>query len=93
MKDCLIACIRGRVQGVGFRYHTQAQANRLNISGWVRNCPDGSVEACICGNPTQIASMQQWLKQGPDFAVVDHIEFSAGHLPDNCNDFRIRYIT
>jgi len=33
--------------------------------------------------------MKQWLKRGPGYAQVDHVEFSAGHLPDNCNDFRI----
>ncbi|PJA32059.1 MAG: acylphosphatase [Zetaproteobacteria bacterium CG_4_9_14_3_um_filter_53_7] len=89
--ECLMVRIQGRVQGVGFRYHTQAEASRLGISGWVRNCDDGGVESCICGSPAQIASMKQWLQRGPDYAHVETIEFSAGHLPDNCNDFRIRY--
>jgi len=91
MRECLIARIHGRVQGVGFRYHTQIAANRLGISGWVRNMADGGVETCVCGNEPQIAAMKNWLKQGPDCARVEKIEFSAGHLPDNCNDFRIRY--
>ncbi|OIO70796.1 MAG: hypothetical protein AUJ57_08010 [Zetaproteobacteria bacterium CG1_02_53_45] len=89
--ECLIARIQGRVQGVGFRYHTQIQANRLGISGWVRNCKDGAVEACIGGSEAQVAAMKQWLKQGPDCARVESIEFSTGHLPESCNDFRIQY--
>ncbi|MDQ6999659.1 MAG: acylphosphatase [Mariprofundus sp.] len=89
MKDCLYVSIQGRVQGVGFRYYTQIEARKLGISGWVRNQPDGSVEACICGEAGALAAMQAWLKHGPGFAHVEHIEFSAGHLPDNCNDFRI----
>ncbi len=89
MKDCLYVSIQGRVQGVGFRYYTQIEARKLGISGWVRNRSDGSVEACICGEAETLAAMQVWLKHGPSFAHVEHIEFSAGHLSDNCNDFRI----
>ncbi|MDQ6982897.1 MAG: acylphosphatase [Mariprofundus sp.] len=89
MKGCLSVHIQGRVQGVGFRYYTQLEAQRLGVCGWVRNQPDGSVEACICGNAESLATMQAWLNHGPNYAQVEHIEFSAGHLPDNCNDFRI----
>ena len=89
MNDCLNVHIQGRVQGVGFRYYTQIEARKLGATGWVRNCADGSVEALICGSPEQLNAMKQWLKHGPCYAQVEHIEFSAGHLPDNCNDFRI----
>ena len=89
MKDCIHVTIQGRVQGVGFRYYTQREARKLGISGWVRNCPDGSVEAIICGETERLDSMKQWLKHGPSYAQVEHIEFSAGHLPNNCKDFRI----
>jgi len=89
MKACFHVRIQGRVQGVGFRYYTQIEARKLGVSGWVRNCADGSVEALICGAPEQLDTLKQWLKRGPGYAQVDHVEFSAGHLPDNCNDFRI----
>jgi len=89
MKACCHVRIQGRVQGVGFRYYTQIEARKRAVSGWVRNCADGSVEALICGAPESIDAMKQWLKSGPSYAQVDQIEFSAGHFPDNCNDFRI----
>ncbi len=89
MRVCKHARIEGRVQGVGFRYYTQMQAQRLGICGWVRNGSDGSVEAMICGKIEQLEAMKQWLKCGPDYAHVALIEFSAGHLQDSCNDFRI----
>ncbi len=89
MRNCLHFRIQGRVQGVGFRYYTQIEARRLGVVGWVRNLLDGSVEAMIGGEPEALAAMQAWLRHGPDLARVDAIECSAGHLPDNCNDFRI----
>jgi len=89
MTSCVHAHIQGRVQGVGFRYYSQIQARKLGIAGWVRNQPDGSVEALICGESEAVEQMKQWLKRGPGYAQVETIEFSAGHLPDNCNDFHI----
>ncbi len=89
MTVCVHAHIQGHVQGVGFRYYTQIEARKIGVSGWVRNQPDGSVEAMICGETEQLDAMKMWLKCGPGYAQVEHIEFSAGYLPDNCNDFRI----
>jgi len=89
VKSCFNVRIQGRVQGVGFRYYTQIEARRLGICGWVRNQPDGSVEVLIGGNSEQVEALKQWLRHGPGYAQVRHIECSAGHLPDNCNDFRI----
>jgi len=68
--------IEGRVQGVGFRYYTELEANRLGINGWVRNCEDGSVETLICGDETQLNTMLAWLKHGPPSAMVSdtHVE-------------------
>ena len=83
--------MHGRVQGVGFRYHTRMQANRLGLHGWVRNLPDGDVEACIAGSETQITIMKQWLHQGPSHASVERVEFRASTLPESCNSFSIRY--
>ena len=72
--QCLLLRIRGRVQGVSFRYHTERQARQLGIDGWVRNMPDGSVEACICGDPESLAAMRDWLSHGPAHATVASID-------------------
>ncbi|PIQ30201.1 MAG: acylphosphatase [Zetaproteobacteria bacterium CG_4_9_14_3_um_filter_49_83] len=66
--------VSGRVQGVGFRYHTQQQAQKIGIRGWVRNLPDGRVEAMVGGNASAIARMKTWLESGPAFAHVDHMQ-------------------
>ena len=66
--------IRGRVQGVGFRYATVAAATRLGIAGWVRNRADGSVEAVVQGSPEAVESMIAWARRGPDAAVVQGVE-------------------
>lgn len=86
---CLLACIRGQVQGVSFRYHTQSQARRLGLRGWVRNLPGGSVEACICGEPEQIKAMQQWLKHGPAYATVTSVNFENSELSGQQSGFHI----
>ncbi len=80
-KTCLLAQISGQMQGVGFRYYTQREAARLGIDGWVRNMPDGSVEACIVGMEPQLTTMKQWLQHGPLHASVEHIEFSSVSVP------------
>jgi len=64
----------GRVQGVGFRYATQREAQRLGVRGWVRNRHDGSVETLIQGDPAQLEAMQAWLEHGPRTAQVLQIK-------------------
>lgn len=88
---CLKVTVYGRVQGVFFRQGTCEQARRLGIKGWVRNMPDGTVEALICGDEEQLAAMQAWLAEGPPLAQVRRItvEEDSGQM---CPvDFRIRY--
>lgn len=62
--------IEGRVQGVGFRYHTVARARELGLCGWVRNCPDGRVETEFEGPETAVAEMESWCRNGPITARV-----------------------
>ncbi len=81
--------VRGRVQGVGFRWFVEAEAHRLGIAGWVRNNADGSVEVLAMGAREQLAALRSRLRQGPRAARVDDVEeFEAKPVP-GLNVFRI----
>ena len=69
-----LARVRGRVQGVGYRESCVDAAISLNVTGWVRNRADGSVEAMLQGAPAQLAAMRDWLRHGPPMARVDGVE-------------------
>ena len=81
--------IRGRVQGVGFRYWTAQQARELGLAGWVRNEPDGSVAALLGGSDEAVADMLARLRQGPRGAVVSDIAVEPAEAQDVSGDFRI----
>jgi acylphosphatase len=66
--------IRGRVQGVCFRYATKEQADALGLTGWVRNCPDGSVEVVAEGPTARLDVLSEWLKRGPPAARVMEVQ-------------------
>ena len=71
-KRAVKANVKGRVQGVGFRFSTQRQAQRLGVKGWVRNERDGSVTVVAEGPKAAVDEMVRWLQGGPGFAnVVD----------------------
>jgi len=72
--------VAGRVQGVGFRWFTQAEAERLGLSGWVRNRRDGSVEAEVVGPPERIDEFAGRLAVGPSSSNVTDV--SVQPLPD-----------
>ncbi|SRR5579883_9343 len=65
--------ISGKVQGVGYRYATVDTASQLGLSGWVRNLPDGRVEAVFEGSPEIVEEMIRWCYQGPPAAMVKDI--------------------
>lgn len=81
--------IRGRVQGVGFRYWTQDEAERLGLAGWVRNEPGGSVKALLSGADAAVAEMLERLREGPRGAVVSKVEMLPPGVQDVPADFRI----
>ena len=69
--------IKGYVQGVGFRYATQREAQRLGLNGWVRNCPDQTVKAEATGSNDMLDVFEQWLHHGPLGAKVEQVESSV----------------
>jgi acylphosphatase len=66
--------VRGRVQGVGFRWYVRELARKLGLSGWVRNCPDGAVEIAAEGSEESLQRLQRELRIGPPGAVVSAVE-------------------
>ena len=69
--------VSGRVQAVGFRYFTQAAANREGLHGWVRNLPDGRVEVEAEGDADAVVRFERALRQGPRGARVDEMDVEA----------------
>ncbi|MGZ3653010.1 MAG: acylphosphatase [Bdellovibrionota bacterium] len=73
--------IQGQVQGVNFRESMKQEAHRCGVTGWVRNRPDGSVEAFVQGEPAAIEDILQWARLGPPRARVDALQ-SEDAAPD-----------
>ncbi|MGZ5847035.1 MAG: acylphosphatase [Ramlibacter sp.] len=69
--------VRGRVQGVGYRYACVQQARALGIAGWVRNRMDDSVEAMLQGSPAQLARMCDWMRDEVPSGLVDTMDVTA----------------
>ena len=88
-KVCVRSLISGRVQGVGYRYSTQQKAVALGLAGWVRNLPDGRVEAVVEGNSVQVDSLVEWLQSGPPAADVEAVNTQEEPL-QNFEGFEIR---
>lgn len=66
--------VRGKVQGSGFRYYTQLEAMRRGLTGYVRDLPDGSVEAEIEGDDDVVEAFVTWLNTGPTWAEVERVD-------------------
>jgi acylphosphatase len=81
--------VRGRVQGVGFRWFVEREARTLGISGWVRNNSDGSVEVLASGTQEQLFGLRSRLQQGPRAARVDNVEEAEAQPIAGLNTFRI----
>lgn len=83
--------ITGRVQGVFFRAHTKQMADTLGLAGWVRNLPDGRVEAVYEGDRRAVDAMTAWLRKGPVMAAVHSVDIYEETCTATENDFIIRY--
>ncbi len=83
--------VRGRVQGVGFRYYTRHAASLYGITGWVRNEPDGSVLVRAEGTPDQLQKMKEFLEEGPRYARVAHVEARRVPAMGTYSSFVVEY--
>ena len=81
--------VRGRVQGVGFRWFVEREAHILGVAGWVRNNADGAVEVFAQGTTDQLSALRGRLQQGPRAARVDQVEEAEASLSQGMKTFRI----
>jgi acylphosphatase len=79
----------GRVQGVFFRDTARRMAQSRGLGGWVRNTPEGTVEAVFEGEPEPVESLVRWCGEGPRGALVERVEVTAEE-PEGLTEFRIR---
>ena len=81
--------VRGRVQGVGFRWFVDHEARQLGLAGWVRNNIDGTVELLAIGTEQQLATLKRRLQQGPRAARVDDVQELPAEPVAGLTTFRI----
>ena len=81
--------VRGRVQGVGFRWFVEREAHILGVAGWVRNNVDGAVEVFAQGTADQLNGLRSRLREGPRAARVDQVEEAEAPLSQSAKTFRI----
>lgn len=81
--------VRGRVQGVGYRYFALRAAESLQVGGFVRNLPDGSVEVMAEGRPEALERLREQLGAGPSFSLVENVE-ATPVAPRGVEGFHIR---
>jgi acylphosphatase len=89
----LHAVIHGRVQGVSFRFNALSEARRLEIKGWVKNLPDGTVETVASGPQTALEAYLNWLRQGPPGARVTQVDMHWREPAQEYDSFEILYGT
>ena len=82
--------ISGEVQGVFFRDSARKKAEQLGLAGWVRNVPDGRVEALFEGPPERVREMIQWCKEGPPPAMVEDVDAEFEAPQEDLEGFEVR---
>ena len=80
----------GRVHGVGFRWFVEREAHILQIAGWVRNNPDGTVEVLAMGTRDQLAGLRSRLQEGPRAARVDRVQDFDAQPTAGLTSFQVR---
>ena len=81
--------ISGMVQGVFFRASTKKIADQNNVNGWVRSCPNGTVEIILQGSDSNVQSVIEWCNKGPENANVTDVKVTKQPFSAPYNDFRI----
>ncbi|MDA1044040.1 MAG: acylphosphatase [Verrucomicrobia bacterium] len=90
MQARLQLVVKGRVQGVGYRASAQARARSRGLSGWVRNCPDGSVQVTAEGSQEALLAFLEWCRQGPSLARVTELTHSFSEALGRFDGFDVR---
>jgi acylphosphatase len=90
MKKAVLSIVRGRVQGVGFRFFLVNKAKSLGISGWTRNLVDGTVETMAVGEPAALERFMHELRSGPVGSQVGSVDFQWVEGSFEFQDFEIR---
>jgi acylphosphatase len=83
--------IKGIVHGVNFRYYTQRQAQKNNLTGWIMNRPDGSVEVAFEGEEADVEAMIEWCRHGPPSARVTELIVQPEEYEGEFSSFSVRY--
>ena len=83
--------VSGRVQGVAFRWETRRAATRRGVTGWVRNLPDGRVEAVVEGPRERVGDLVDWCRKGPPVARVDSLDIQWEDYQGEFEDFEITF--
>lgn len=83
--------VSGEVQGVLFRSNTRHEANRRNVTGWVRNLPDGRVEAVFEGEKEDVNGLIEFCRRGPPGALVTKVEVQWENYTGEFQGFNVRY--
>lgn len=83
--------VRGRVQGVGFRFFVREQASRYRLKGWVRNLADGAVEVYAEGDEVVLADFVERVESGPRFGHVTDVSREYGPIAGEYDDFSIKF--
>jgi acylphosphatase len=82
--------VSGNVQGVFFRQETRDRARSRGLAGWVKNLPDGRVEAVFEGPDDTVEQMVEWCRHGPTWAQVEEVDITRGE-PEGLNSFEVRF--
>jgi acylphosphatase len=82
--------VSGDVQGVFFRDSTRKKAEQLGLAGWVKNLPDGRVEALFEGPSQRVREMVRWCEQGPPHAAVENVDVEFDTAQEDLSGFEVR---
>jgi len=91
MRKQIVLKIYGKVQGVFFRDSSQEKARELNLSGWVRNEPDGAVAIVAEGGEKELKELIEWCKNGPGHAKVDEVDVKWTEPTGRFDGFVVKY--